>query len=58
MIKSEITVNGKTDDQITRNEFFDLISILVGLVDYGKFEDQVLNYLTGLHPVFEFSFWN
>ncbi|RNA10512.1 EF-hand calcium-binding domain-containing 5 [Brachionus plicatilis] len=49
LTRSEISANGKSDDYINRNEFFDLISVLVGLVDFPKFEDQLLNYLSCLN---------
>ncbi|CAF0711900.1 unnamed protein product [Brachionus calyciflorus] len=49
LTRSEISIDGKSNDIINKNEFFDLISVLVGLVDFPKFEDQILNYLSCLY---------
>jgi hypothetical protein len=45
--KSQILLNGKPDDNITKKEFTELINMVVNSVDAPKFEDQILSYLQG-----------
>ena len=45
--KSQIMLNGKPDENITKKEFIDLINMIVIAVDAPKFEDQIISYLQG-----------
>ena len=59
--KSQIILNGKPDESITKKEFIDLLSMIVIAVDAPKFEDQIVSYLQGLiqvkyKKVFAFKF--
>lgn len=49
VLKAKIQIgNGSEDDIIYKKEFIDYISNLISLVDFAKFEDQIMNYLGGL----------
>ena len=50
--KSQILLNGKPDENITKKEFIDLITMIVGSVDAPRFEDQIISYLQGTVMVF------
>lgn len=45
--------NGKPDEYINKDEFINLISILINSVDFQKFEDQIYSYLSGLTHVID-----
>ena len=50
-LKKKIDLDGKQDGCIYKKEFVDFISDLISLVDFAKFEDQIVSYLNGFLQV-------
>jgi hypothetical protein len=54
-IKNEIkSKTGKEEDNITKDEFNDLLTIMLDQIETPKIQDQIINYLNGQPQIVKF----